>query len=324
MKSYKICILGNTGNNPFSAYSWFIKTVSDGAWHLGHEVIGFDYKSHSITEIRDFLFNNDIDILFTHLTMHQFHDKFSMMEIFDNLRSLKGTIVIHTMQDARHEPRYKGDISSAFDLALVGQTENIEKFQKTWKVPVYYWPYSALTYSKMADFKEDLAFKVPVFPGNPDIHKDRSAFIRKLRSTMNIKIIKTGSKEDVRNRTGELSVSAKCILGLCTGYDIEGYCEVRPWQYLGAGACMIMRKFKGIDDIIPEDLYYPIDGYTWNDAKKVSELFEKIKKTNNMPLKERAFNFIQRYHSSKERMKQTLEIIEGKRSRLSVYLSDLQ
>jgi hypothetical protein len=50
---------------------------------------------------------------------------------------------------------------------------------------------------------------------------------------------------------------------------------------------------------------------------------QEINKKDLMPLKKKAFDFIQKYHSSKERMRQTLEIIEGKRSRLSVYLSDL-
>lgn len=128
--AYKICILGNTGKNINQAYSWFVKTAAEGMRLNGHEVVGFDYKSHSIEQIRDFLFDCEADIIFTHLTMHQHHNKYDMMEIFDELRSLTGTIIIHTMQDARSEPRYTGDISHAFDLALVAQTENIEKFQK--------------------------------------------------------------------------------------------------------------------------------------------------------------------------------------------------
>lgn len=316
MKNYKICILGNTGNNPHTAYSWFVKTTAQGFSLLGHEVIGFDYKSHTIEEIKDFLFNKDIDILFTHLTMHKHHDKFKMMEIFDNLRSLKDIIIIHTMQDARHEPRYADDISHAFDLALVGQTENIEKFQNYWKIPVYYWPYSSLTYNKIANSVSDLKFKEPVFTGSAGSHKDRSDFIKKLQQIMSIKIIQTGSKQDLRNRTSELSVSAKCILGLCTGYDISGYLEVRPWQYLGTGACMIMRKFKDMDKIIPEHLYYPIYDYSWESVYKVKELFDKIQKTNTGPMRREAFNFIQRYHSSKERMKQTLQVIEDKKDKI--------
>ena len=126
---YNICILGNTTNNIKNSYSWFVKTVYQGCVLNGHNVVGFDYKSHTIDEINDFLFSNKFDVIFTHLTMHQHHDKYDMMEIFDNLRSLYGTKIIHSLQDARSEPRYNGDISNAFDMALISQYKNIEKFQ---------------------------------------------------------------------------------------------------------------------------------------------------------------------------------------------------
>jgi hypothetical protein len=96
----------------------------------------------------------------------------------------------------------------------------------------------------MAEPVKDLMFKKPIFTGSPNSHKDRSQFIKKLQEIMPIKIVTTKSSENLRGRTPELSVSAKCILGLCTGYDIGGYIDVRPFQYLGTGACMIMRKFK--------------------------------------------------------------------------------
>jgi hypothetical protein len=84
----------------------------------------------------------------------------------------------------------------------------------------------------------------------------------------------------MRHRTQELSASAKCVMGLCTGYDVDHYIDVRPFQYLGSGACMITRKFKGMDDIIPPDLYYPFEGYNQKDAKYVKELYQRILKTN--------------------------------------------
>lgn len=321
--TYKICILGNTGKNINQAYSWFVKTTYQGMVLNGHEAVGFDYKSHSIEQIRDFLFDYSPDILFTHLTMHRHHDKFDIMEIFDELRSLIGTTIIHAMQDARPEPRYNGDISHAFDMALVAQTENIEKFQKYWKVPVYYWPYSSLTYDKMGTYKKELDFGKPVFPGSPNSHADRTRFIRKLQSIMDIKIIQTGSHEDIRGRTLDFSASTPCVLGLCTGYDnsIWGYNEVRWAQYLGAGAIMIMRDYDCNKYIIPPDLYFGFDSY--KDPGIVKEYWEKIKKMpdeEKNEMRQKAFNFIQTHHSSKVRMKQTIEVIEGKRDKLDIFL----
>jgi hypothetical protein len=103
-----------------------VKTVYDGFTNLGYNVEGFDYKTHTISQIRKYLFRKKPYILFTHLTMHGFHDKHQMMELFSELRRKTDTIVVHTLNDARHKPRYSSNISSAFDLALVGQTEDID------------------------------------------------------------------------------------------------------------------------------------------------------------------------------------------------------
>lgn len=148
------------------------------------------------------------------------------------------------MQDARHEPRFAERLDGVFDLALVGQIQNIPKFQNYWNIPVYFFPYSSLTYQRIAPQNKNLAFNEPVFTGSPQAHRDRSAFIAALQRIMPIRIFQTKSGNDLRDKNAELSSSAQCILGLCTGYDIGGYMDVRPFQYLGAGACMIMRKFK--------------------------------------------------------------------------------
>lgn len=214
----KICILGNTGNNINNSYSWFVKTIVQGMRLNNCEVTGFDYKSHSIDEIYEFFSDNNFDAVFTHLTFHKHHDIDDVMTIFSELRS-NDTKVIHTMQDAREEPRHKGNISDAFDFALVNQIENIKKFQKYWKIPVHYWPYSSMTYKTMGRYDKNLDFGVPVFPGGELTHEDRREFIRLLKGKMRIKTIGTRSREDIREKTQNFSVSSPCILGLSTRYD---------------------------------------------------------------------------------------------------------
>jgi hypothetical protein len=88
--------------------------------------------------------------------------------------------------------------------------------------------------------------------------------------------------------------------------------DVRPWQYLGTGACMIMRKFKCMDDIIPNNLYFPFEDYSRKSAKYIKDLSMEILKTDTWPMRSKAFRFIQRYHSSKIRMQQILNVLEGK------------
>lgn len=326
VNKYKICILGNTNSDPRKAYSWFCKTTAQGLVLNGHEVIGFDYKSHSIDKIHDFLIKHKFDILFTHLTFHGHHKVEKILEIFDEVRSCFDTKIIHTMQDARPEPRYKGDVSFAFDLALVGQKQNIDKFSRSWNIPVYYWPYSSMTYDRMSKYNKRYDFGVPVFPGNPDSHQDRKEFLRKLDSIMKIRILRTKSGVDIREKNLEFSRSTPCVLGLCTRYDwpLYGYFEVRPWQYLGAGACMIIRPYKDFHKVVDQKYYYSIDSYSMQAAHQVRDHWHRIQKDKNtIKLRQEVFDFIQKYHSSKVRMQQTIEVIEGKREKLNIFLDEI-
>jgi len=313
----KICILGNTKEN----YSWMVLTLRDGFSKLGHEVIELDYKSNSIETIENFLWKNKPDIIFTHLTFHKHHPIEDMLSIFEELRNYNDTKIIHALNDGRHIPRYMDDISYSFDLALVGQTEHINEFSDIWKIPCYYWPYSSLTYNKIATPSPKLLFKNPIFLGSELSHKDRREYIQHLKRVLPIRIVGTKSSNDLRHKTPELSASASCILGLCTAYDINHFIDVRPFQYLGTGACMIIRKFKGMDDVIPPNLYYPFNSY--KNPMEIKVIFNKIQKTDTMPMRRKAFNFIQKYHSSVVRMENTLKVIQGKQNSVKAFLSEI-
>ena len=91
---------------------------------------------------------------------------------------------------------------------------------------------------------------------------------------------------------------------------MDGYMDVRPFQYLGSGACMIMRKFPNTEHIIPDDLYYPIHDYSKSSAYQVKELWQEILNTDTNPMREKAFNYIQQNHSCKIRMAEVLRKVK--------------
>jgi len=124
---------------------------------------------------------------------------------------------------------------------------------------------------------------------------------------MKIKIFKTQSNNDLRHRTAELSKSAKCILGLCVGYEIDGYMDVRPFQYLGTGAFMIMRKYMDMDIYIPDDLYIPF--YSYDDPNIVKDLWNEWKNKDTRLIREKAFQYMQFHHSSKKRIGDVLHTL---------------
>jgi len=305
----KAVILGNTK----LGYSWFVLTFKQGLKLNNVDVLEIDYKSNTLNIIKKRILDYNPDFIFTHLSFHShIHPVNTVLQFFKDIKNNIDTKIIHTCSDARTHDRYMGDLRGVFDLALVGSYPMVKNCQSAFKIPVFFCPYSSITYDKMSAPASDLAFNIPVFTGSPGAHRqgwadNRAEFIESLQKIMPIKIFKTQSGQDLRKRTPELSVSAKCILGLCVGYEIPGYMDVRPFQYLGTGAFMIMRKFNGMDDFIPDDLYVPFNSY--NNPNQVKKLWNEWKNKDTSKMRENAFNYIQQMHSSKIRIKNVLTIL---------------
>jgi len=309
----KYCILGNT-NNPVTnklnePYSWFVKSFRDGFRHNGHEPLLINYKTHNINQIKEILLSNKVQFVFTHLTFHGFKGTDKELNMYKEVTKRIGTKFIHVCGDARKEDRYMGDISSYIHMAFVTNYDLVRNCEPKWKIPVHYAPYSSLTYDIMGTYKKSLDVDMPIFTGSDAAHGDRKKYIEGIKKHMKIMIYRTQSKQDTRDITLDLSASNKCILGLCTGYDVDGFIDVRPFQYLGTGACMIIRKFKNMDDVIPDDLYYPITSY--DNPKEIKDIWEEIIKTDTTKMRTTAFRYIQRYHSSQVRIKQIIDKLEG-------------
>ena len=297
-------ILGNTKLN----YSWMVKTYRQGLQKNGYNVVDIDYKSTPLHQIYDKLVKLKVNFVFTHLTFHaQVNPIQNVLQMYSDVNTKVGTKFVHTCNDARKSDRFMGDLRGSFHAAFVGSIDMLQNCPPAWNIPVFYAPYSSLCYDEMAKPVNDLSFKEAVFTGSPGSHPDRKQFLEKLSKKIPIKIFHTQSGTDLRTRTPELSISARCILGLCTGYDIPGYLDVRPFQYLGTGACMIMRKFPGMESLIPDNLYYGFNSYDETGVNQAANHYNKICKTNTSLMQQKAFDYIQQNHSCKVRIAYVLE-----------------
>lgn len=309
----KTVILGNT-KSPMGRpepYSWFVLTYTQGLRLNGAEVHYIDWKSNSLQEIKQKIISLKPDVVFTHLSFHfNLRPTETVLQLQRDIIKETGTRFIHVTMDARQDDRYMGNISDAFHMAFVGNFEMLERGKKAWGIPAYYSPYASLNYDKMANIAPDLMFKQAIFTGGYATHPDRKSFLDRLSKKIPVKMFATQSAQDLRNRTPELSVSTKLILCLCTGYNIDGYIDVRPWQYLGTGGCCTIRRFKRMDDLIPRDLYWGFDSYNDNAVNEVAEYYQRalVEDTSNM--RKKAFDYIQQNHSAKVRLKEILECIE--------------
>jgi hypothetical protein len=65
-----------------------------------------------------------------------------------------------------------------------------------------------------------------------------------------------------------------------------------------------MRKFKGMDFYIPDDLYVPFHNY--GNPRHVMELWNEWKTKDTTKMRKEAFDYVQRWHSSKNRLSHVL------------------
>ena len=95
-------------------------------------------------------------------------------------------------------------------------------------------------------------------------HQERKNFINGLKP-IGIKLFPTAETGNTRFQTAELASSASSVLGVQMGKDIKGYQDVRPFQYIGAGALYYHDKHPSIDMFFEDGKHYI--SYKTNDAR---------------------------------------------------------
>lgn len=321
----RILVVGNVDSNITGAYSWFVKNVYEGCTALGHQVAGVDFKTLPTHKIREVIWSFKPHIIFTHLTFHK-HGLVRLDEVmtmYAEARKQLGAKVIHYMFDARREPRYSRNISEAFDCAFVSNLEAARKFPKIWGIPVHYSQYACRMYKEMAQPAKDIQVgDTLVFTGSPGSYPgQRQTLLKGLKKLVPMTTFVTGSPQDLRFRSHELSATAKGILSVSFGYDVEGFIDTRPWQYLGSGAFLILKVFDGMEDVLPAGLYKPF--YTF-DPYEVKIIWEEWFAKDTLPMRQNAFQFMQQYHACDKRMADTLDVIFEKRNSVRIFLGDLE
>jgi hypothetical protein len=236
-------------------------------------------------------------------------------------RKKYGTKVIYHMGDARDKPRFNGPINNCVDLALVNRSGN--QFSKIWKIPTIHWPYMCFYQKEIADYDEQYACGM-AFTGSLDggqHHKPRKDFINGLKG-VGIKLFPTRDTGNTRFLTAELSSSANSVLGMQMGEQIEGYQDVRPFQYIGAGALYFHDHHNNMDLFFDDKIHYV--GYNRNDKNDITSKHKHYteNKEKAQKIRQQGFDFCQKHHSSKQRVENILRYFDGKEL-LPIYKKDI-
>ena len=131
-------------------------------------------------------------------------------------------------------------------------------------------------------------------------------------SSVGIKTFPTKETGNTRFQTAELASSANTVLGVQMGKNIKGYQDVRPFQYIGAGALYFHDKHESMDMFFDDKKHY-----VSYEANNTSDLIEKYNYYMNdrreyMKIRINGFNFCQKHHSTKQRVENIFRYFEGK------------
>ena len=314
MKQLRIATLGDWNKY----FSYFLYGSMEGAIRCGawFRPIPLFYISLGLVEEQIDFFKPHI--LMAHCIFNRSpHNRDDVFDLLRRTRRKWGTYVCYHMGDARSEPRYPHDISDIVDLSLVNNGE-LDKWSRIWNVPCIHWPYPALYQKDIAEvdkrFQADVVFTGSLSQGEGH-HRDRTNFVNQLPEYgIELKTYPDPTWGNSRFLTAEVSASSNVILGTQMGGDVHLYQDVRPFQYIGAGALYFHEKHRNMRYFFEPGFHYVEYDGVEDFIEKYNNLYKKKKKNKNEArrIRMRGFEYAQEYHSTKRRVQAVIDTYEGK------------
>src|SRR3989338_4873264 len=315
MKQLRIATLGDWNNY----LSYFLMGTMEGAVRNGAWFRPVSLFGQSLEQIEDQIFFFKPHILFCHCIFNtQPHNR---NHVFELLRRVKksGTMVCYHAGDARTEPRYDGDVSGFVSLALVNH-HLLEKFSSLMKVPAHYWPYACLYQEDITEpdprYACEVAFTGALAKDEGHVHRERTEFISQLKKKIGVRVFPDRFSGNTSFQTPEVAASAGGMLDVQMRDDIPMYLSVRPFQYIGAGALFFHDDNDHINPIFEEGRHYV--GYQKCDVDSFLEKYRYYVEDhpqNGRRIRREGFEYCQRYHSSRERVKFVIDLYHGRPAR---------
>ena len=311
-------------------YSWYLVGTVQGSILNGHlhYSVPIRQKPVAIEEQINFFKPN---VLFCHMIFSEHlvdaegktYERESLHEVLSRARRKWGTKIVYQEGDARGGSRYPYPAMDLIDLGLVNSQLN-EKYTELMKVKFIHFPYFSL-YQKEIETPDNVFRTQMSFAGNTSprkeghLHTGRYEFIEKLKHKLEMKIYPDTIIGNSKFCTAQLASSSSSVLGIHQGFKVPGYLDTRPWMYCGAGGLYFHDKHPAMERFFRDGVHYV--GF---ERDNIADFYEKWKYYKSNPgaakkIRKQAFEYTQKYHSSKERIKQVINIIEGK----NVYVWDL-
>lgn len=316
MKQLRIATLGDWNHY----LSYFLVGTMEGAVRNGAWFRPIPLFGPTLKQVEEQIQFFKPHILFCHCIFNTAPHKRD--DVFAMLRRVKksGVFVCYHAGDARTEPRYPGDISGFVSHALVNHGL-LEKFSGIWKIPTTYWPYGCLYQSQIAEPDEryacQVAFSGSLSESEGHVHWERTQFLKKLGRHVKVRLFPDAKLGNTSFQTAELAASAQAVLDVQMRDDIPMYLSVRPFQYIGAGALLFHDDNDHINPLFVEGRHYV--GYRKCDADSFLEKYRyhvERRPEEGRRIREEGFRYAQKHHGMQVRVKQVIDLYEGRPTRI--------
>jgi len=311
-RPHRIICFGNWPQPTYFTLGVMEGSILNGAWFRPVPI------QNSLNEIKEFMRFVKPDIILCHMIFGQPHHPYDQMyNILKQVKKEFGTTLVYHAGDARTQPRKPKSINDLVDFALCNHGL-LKEYENYWNIPCFHWPYGCLQQGIQAEinpsFERDWIFTGGT--GQNKHHSTRSDLIKQMKQKrIDILVLPEDDKNIINTMylTPEISSSAKAILGCQMGCDIPLYQDVRPFQYIGAGALYFHDRHSNMDYFFEAGKHYvPYERDNVNDLLNQWKYYVVDNPKEGEKIRRYGFQFCQKFHSVKERMKMVIDICDGK------------
>lgn len=318
----KALALGLYETKPWSIH-W--RGVREGFTNLGYEFKGVESRNTTIDRIRQEVFEFSPDVIWLDCVFDPGHiDIHKMLELIKEFKTKLKVPIMYFDGDLRDNPPL--DLKEVVDIIFLSHRGGLVRYTKNYNHNnVHYLPPGCLKRDKIADPDPRFAKDFLIFVGqiNNPLYKSRNMFIQSVKDyQLPLKVYpEQYSESDVYGFLPQLYATAKVIIGVDMTDDVDLFTSNRVFITLGYGGFLAMNYFPGIDELFIDGKHLKVfHNYSVKELYNIFSYYLNHEEERNQ-IRYEGFKFVQENHTYTNRIKDALDLLNGKIKQSRAYLS---
>ena len=244
-------------------------------------------------------------------------DNYELVIVFYNklpiIREKHTTPVVWWMNDLREADELVSSTPTYFDSIFLCQTAGLQQYTETFGVPCYYMPQCGIESSCVKGRTIDWDIVFLGSTENNTYHHDRSAILEALSAKYRVHLI-SGEK----NTNDQVWIYNQTPFSLSVSLPVAGYTSNRLYNILSSGGFALVRYFPEIEQMF-ENHKHLVWFHEPLEAAELIDFYSKNEKEYGN-IRENGRKLYFKKHSSRERILNMFDIIQGREHTFRGYL----